>query len=50
MVDVKAKNAKLRIRCARIVGDLTGLSVDEAIPLLEKNGWSIRAALDAAKS
>ncbi len=46
MVDVKAKNDKLRTRCARIVGDLTGASVAEARETLEENGWSIRAALE----
>ena len=50
MVDVKAKNAKLRDRCARIVGELTGLSAEEATGLLERNGWSIRAALGQAKA
>lgn len=49
MVDVKAKNAKLKTRCARIVNELTGLTVDEARSVLEENGWSIRAALNAAK-
>ena len=49
MVDVKAKNAKLKTRCARIVGELTGLSVEEARGILEGNGWSIRAALEGAK-
>ena len=47
MVDVKAKNAKLKLRCARIVGDLTGMDGDEATRLLERNGWSIRRALEA---
>ncbi len=45
MVDVKAKNAKLRDRCARIVSELTGRSVEESWQILETNGWSIRAAL-----
>ena len=49
MVDVKAKNAKLKTRCARIVGELTGLSVEEAKVVLQDNGWSIRAALDGLK-
>ena len=50
MVDVKAKNAKLRTRCARIVGELTGLSVEEATTVLEGCGWSIRAALERQKA
>ena len=48
MVDVKAKNAKLRDRCARIVAELTDLTEAEATSALERNGWSIRAALAAA--
>jgi N-acetylmuramic acid 6-phosphate etherase len=50
MVDVKAKNAKLKERCARIVCALTNATREEATELLEKNGWSIRAALEAAKA
>jgi N-acetylmuramic acid 6-phosphate etherase len=42
MVDVKAKNAKLKDRCARIVHDLTTATVDEAWDMLEKNGWNVR--------
>ena len=42
MVDVKAKNQKLKERCARIVRDLTNATFDEAWDMLEKNGWSVR--------
>ena len=42
MVDVKAKNQKLKERCARIVRDLTNATFDEAWDLLEKNHWSVR--------
>lgn len=49
MVDVKAKNDKLRTRCARIVSELTGVSVAEARESLEANAWSIRAALEGLK-
>lgn len=49
MVDVKAKNEKLRTRCARIVNELTGVSVAEAREALEANGWSIRAVIDGLK-
>lgn len=45
MVDVKAKNAKLKERCVRIVRDLTTVTEDEARELLERNGWSVRAVL-----
>lgn len=50
MVDVKAKNAKLRLRCARIVRDLTGLSEGEAREALERNGWSIRQAIEGQET
>ncbi len=50
MVDVKPKNAKLRTRCARIVGELAGLSVEEAKGELERHGWSIRVTLDALRT
>ncbi|MDQ7014709.1 MAG: N-acetylmuramic acid 6-phosphate etherase [Planctomycetota bacterium] len=40
MVDVRASNAKLRDRAARIVSTLTGLSRDEAFALLEHAGGS----------
>lgn len=46
MVDVSAKNEKLRQRCARIVRELSTLTEDEAMDLLAANGWSIRAVLD----
>ena len=47
MVDVKAKNAKLKDRCARIVCELSNMTRDEAIEQLEKTNWNIRAALAA---
>ena len=50
MVDVKAKNAKLRDRCVRIVTELSTADSDEARLLLEANGWSIRSALEARKA
>ena len=46
MVDVNAKNAKLKERCVRIVRDLSTATEDEAARLLEENQWSIRAVLD----
>ena len=49
MVDVKPKNEKLRHRCARIVAELTGLSVEESKVVLERNAYSIRAALTEHK-
>ncbi len=50
MVDVKAKNLKLKERCARIVTELAPVTFDEATDLLEKNNWSIRQVLDGLKS
>lgn len=49
MVDVKAKNAKLKDRCARIVKELAPVTYDEAWELLESHDWSIREVLEAAK-
>ncbi len=49
MVDVKAKNQKLKDRCARIVQELTPATKDEAWQLLEANDWSIRRVIDQAK-
>lgn len=47
MVDVKAKNQKLKDRCARIVCELSTVTQDEAWDLLEAHDWSIRKVLDA---
>jgi N-acetylmuramic acid 6-phosphate etherase len=46
MVDVKAKNIKLRDRCIRIVCELSTATRDEAQEALEASEWSIRYALD----
>jgi N-acetylmuramic acid 6-phosphate etherase len=50
MVDVKAKNFKLKERCCRIVTELTNVTRDEAQELLEANEWSIRAVLQQLRS
>jgi N-acetylmuramic acid 6-phosphate etherase len=47
MVDVKAKNGKLKERCARIVHDLTDATIDEAWELLEQNKWNVRQVVAA---
>lgn len=47
MVDVKAKNAKLKERCVRIVTELCPVTRDEAQELLEENDWSIRKVIEA---
>jgi N-acetylmuramic acid 6-phosphate etherase len=50
MVDVKAKNVKLKERCVRIVRDLTTLTDDEAREALEKSEWNIRAVLELSRA
>jgi N-acetylmuramic acid 6-phosphate etherase len=50
MVDVKAKNQKLKERCARIVKELTPTTYDEAYAILEKNDWNIRQVLQDLRS
>lgn len=46
MIDVKASNAKLKDRCARILCELAPITPDEAVELLERANWSIRDALN----
>lgn len=50
MVDVKAKNSKLKDRCVRIVTELCPVTRDEAARLLEANGWNIRSVIEASRS
>jgi len=50
MVDVKAKNVKLKERCARIVRDLTTATEDEARAALESHDWNVRAVLSELRS
>lgn len=45
MVDMRATNAKLRDRAARIVSILTGLSRDESFALLDRAGGSVKSAV-----
>lgn len=45
MVDVKAKNHKLKERCVRIVRDLTTATEDEAREALEGSEWNVRSVL-----
>ncbi|MBL8059816.1 MAG: N-acetylmuramic acid 6-phosphate etherase [Chthonomonas sp.] len=49
MVDVKAKNQKLKERCVRIVRELSNLTEIEANDQLEAHQWNVRAVLDAAR-
>ncbi len=50
MVDVKAKNQKLKERCVRIVCELAPVTRDEAWELLEKGNWNIRTVLQGQRS
>lgn len=50
MVDVRAKNAKLKERCVRILKDLSTLDDVEALRILEANEWNIRKSLEMARS
>jgi len=50
MVDVKAKNEKLKERCVRIVRDLTTVTEDEARELLDRNDWNVRRVLDLLRT
>lgn len=45
MVDVKAKNEKLKLRCVRIVRELTTLTEEEATLALSECEWNIRTVL-----
>lgn len=49
MVGVVAGNAKQRDRAARIIADLVGLPLDEALRLLDESGGDVRAALAGAR-
>jgi len=50
MVDVKAKNHKLKERCVRIVRELSNLTEEEAQDALAKHEWNVRAVLEATKA
>ncbi|MCU0689595.1 MAG: N-acetylmuramic acid 6-phosphate etherase [Phycisphaerales bacterium] len=45
MVDVKASNAKLRDRAARVISQVTGVGRDEAMTLLDAAGGSAKVAI-----
>ena len=49
MVGVVASNDKLRTRAAKIVADLSGVSLEEARRRLDEAGGDVRAALAAAR-
>lgn len=50
MVDVAAKNSKLKERCIRIVKELAPATDDEVRELLEENQWNVRAVITALKA
>lgn len=45
MVNVRADNEKLRVRAARIVTDITGISIDTATGLLRESRGSVKHAI-----
>jgi len=47
MINLRPSNIKLRDRMIRILVEITALSYDEAERLLEENGFSLKAALNA---
>lgn len=49
MVDVAAKNAKLKERCIRIVRELVPATEDEVKEMLETNEWNVRKVLEELK-
>ncbi|NBE93499.1 N-acetylmuramic acid 6-phosphate etherase [Nonomuraea sp. KC401] len=49
MVDVKATNGKLRERAVRIVRAITGAGREEALAVLDANGFNVKQAVVAAR-
>ncbi|MEM9585657.1 MAG: N-acetylmuramic acid 6-phosphate etherase [Planctomycetota bacterium] len=47
MVDLRATNSKLKLRAARIVGEMTGLSAADATELLGRCGGELKPAIVA---
>ncbi len=50
MINLRPSNVKLRDRMIRILREITGLPYDECETMLEKNGFSLRKALEAFKN
>jgi N-acetylmuramic acid 6-phosphate etherase len=46
MIDLRATNAKLRLRALRMVEELGGVTAPRARAALEASGWSVRRALE----
>ena len=49
MIDLRATNAKLKDRAVRMVCQLRGCESEEALELLEKNGWEVRKCVPVVK-
>ena len=49
MVDLRPTNAKLRARATGIVGDIAGVSRDEAADALERTGFDVKQAVLVAR-
>jgi N-acetylmuramic acid 6-phosphate etherase len=49
MINLRPSNIKLKNRMVRIVGDIMSCDEAQAVALLEKHGWNIRAIVDAEK-
>ena len=47
MINLRPTNVKLRARVISIVREIKGVGEEEAIELLEANGWNIRAAVES---
>lgn len=50
MVDVKAKNQKLRERSVRILRELTTVNESEAVAVLVSHNWNVRQALTVLRA
>ena len=50
MINLAPSNEKLRLRVIRIVSEILNCDLKKAEMLLSENGWSIRSAVDSAKS
>jgi len=46
MINLKPSNVKLRDRVIRIVREIKKCEYDEAVALLDQNGWDIRKAVE----
>ena len=49
MINLKPSNEKLRGRVVRITAAILDCTEEEAIPLLEKNGWDIRKTVEGGR-